>query len=133
MLLSASLQGPVLKLPVQPLCRRQSKLSWLELVQPQTSFWKLQGQPQLVSSELSVQSLLKSHFFFRSTQGGDPLRHLKHADEVGVGDGVGRPVKQDVIPTYHQVLKIRMGGGWVGWSTIAKHCKVGMFHHEIVD
>ena len=89
-LLSASLQGPVLKLPVQPLCLRQSKLSTLELVQPHISFVKSQGYPQDVSSELSEQSLsTKSHLFFKSIQG--PFEHLKHVGEVGVGEGVGRP------------------------------------------
>ena len=89
-LLSASLQGPVVMLPVQPLCLRQSKLSTLELVQPHILFVKSQGYPQDVSSELSEQSLsTKSHLFFKSIQG--PFEHVKHVGEVGVGEGVGRP------------------------------------------
>lgn len=55
------------------------------------SFWKSHGQPQDFSSELSLQSLLKSHFFFRSIELGEPLVHLKFDGKVGVGDGVGRP------------------------------------------
>lgn len=55
------------------------------------SFWKSHGQPHDVSSELSLQSLLKSHFFFRSIEPGEPLEHLNFDDAVGVGDGVGRP------------------------------------------
>lgn len=55
------------------------------------SFWKSHGQPQDVSSELSLQSLLKSHFFVRSTKLGEPLEHLNFDGDVGVGDGVGRP------------------------------------------
>ena len=58
------------------------------------SFWKSHGQPQDVSSELSLQSLLKSHFFFRSIELGEPLEHLKFDGAVGVGDGVGRPAWQ---------------------------------------
>lgn len=58
------------------------------------SFWKSHGQPQDVSSELSLQSLLKSHFFFRSIELGEPLEHLNCDEEVGVGDGVGRPERQ---------------------------------------
>ena len=41
---------------------------------------------------MSLQSLLKSHFFFRSMQ--EEESHLKHVVEVGVGDGVGRPSKE---------------------------------------
>ena len=58
------------------------------------SFWKSHGQPHDVSSELSLQSLLKSHFFFRSIEPGEPLEHLNFDDAVGVGDGVGRPGRQ---------------------------------------
>ena len=55
------------------------------------SFWKSHGQPQDVSSELSLQSLLKSHFFVRSIELEEPLEHLNFDGDVGVGDGAGRP------------------------------------------
>ena len=54
-------------------------------------FSKLHGQPHVVSSDLSEQSLAKSHFLDKSMQ-PEPLAHLKHVGEVGVALGVGRPV-----------------------------------------
>lgn len=94
-LLSASRQGPVLILAVQPLCLVQSKLSLLELVQEHVPLWKSHGQPQrsASSSDLSEQSLWKSHVLLMLTQ-ADPSRQLKHDGWVGVGVGVGSPLKK---------------------------------------